>query len=189
MSEGVSLIIWPTTAKYSLISLQFYVLCQKLRKHCNDISILKRAYLYNHWFKSYELNSIRKPRRSTVLSLCNAKWDFHTVKHHTATNPKLPNIATLSEPTVGVSLQLHFDISAFNLITDICYMALHCQRTIALFSYSSVCFRVPVIMVAWLAHCYFKISLVFQELLPGYWGIITKLLPDFFGNYCMIIAW
>ena len=100
MSEGVSLIIWPTTAKYSLISLWFYVLCQKLGKHCNDISILKRAYLHNHWFKSYELNSIRKPRRSTLLSLCNAKWDFHTVMHHTATNPKLPNIATLSKPTV-----------------------------------------------------------------------------------------
>ena len=102
MSEGVSLIIWPTIAKYSLISLWFYVLCQKLRKCCNGISILKRAYLHNHWFKSYELNSIRKPRRSTLLSFCNAKWDFHTVKHHTATNPKLPNIAMLSKPTVSL---------------------------------------------------------------------------------------
>ena len=100
MSEGVSLIIWPTTANYSLISLWFYVLCQKLRKCYNGISILKRAYLHNHWFESYELNSIRKPRRSTLLSLCNAKWYFHTVKHHTATNPKLPNIAMLSKPTV-----------------------------------------------------------------------------------------
>ena len=100
MSEGVSLIIWPTTAKYSLISLWFYVLCQKLRKHCNGISILKRAYLHNQWFKLYELKSIRKPRRSTLLSLCNAKWDFHTIKHHTANNPKLPNIAMLSEPTI-----------------------------------------------------------------------------------------
>ena len=102
MSEGVSLIIWPTTAKHSLISLWFYVLCQKLRKHCNGISTLKRAYLHNHWFTLYELKFIRKPRWSTLLSLCNAKWDFHTIKHHTANNPKLPNIAMLSKPTIYV---------------------------------------------------------------------------------------
>ncbi len=102
MSEGVSLIIWPTTAKYSLISLWFYVLCQKLEKYCNNISILKWAYLYNHLFKSYELNSVRNSRRSTLLSLYNAKWDFHTIKHHTTTNSKLPNIAILSEPTISL---------------------------------------------------------------------------------------
>ena len=100
MSEGVSLIIWPTTAKYSLISLWFYVLCQKLQKCCNGMSILKRAYLHIHWFKLCEVKSTRKPRRSTLLSLCNAKCDSYAVKRHTAKNPKLQNIATLLEPTV-----------------------------------------------------------------------------------------
>ena len=100
MSECVSLIIWPTTANYSLISLWFYVLCQKLQKCCNDISVSKRAYLYTHWFKSFELKSIRKPRRSTLLHLCNAKCHSYAVKCYITSNPKLPNIATLLEPTV-----------------------------------------------------------------------------------------
>jgi len=127
MSEGVSLIIWPTTAKYSLISLWFYVLCQKLRKCCNGISILKRAYLHNHWFKSYDLNSIRKPRRSTLLSLCNAKWDFHTVKHHTATNPKLPNIATLSEPTVAILFASITVMQLYHLQVKLLYSYVICK--------------------------------------------------------------
>ncbi len=101
MSKCVSLIIWPTTANYSLISLWFYVLCQKLQKHCNDISVLRRAYLYNHWFKSYELKSIRKPRRSNLLHLYNAKCDSYAVKCYITSNPKLPNIATLLKPTIS----------------------------------------------------------------------------------------
>ncbi len=101
MSECVSLIIWPTTANYSLISLWFYILCQKLQKCCNDIPALKRAYLYTHWFKSYELKSIRKPRRSTLLHLCNAKCHSYAVKCYITSNPKLPNIAMLLEPTVS----------------------------------------------------------------------------------------
>ena len=101
MSECVSLIIWPTTANYSLISLWFYVLCQKLQKCYNDISVLKRTYLYNHWFKSYELKSIRKPRRSMLLHLYNAKCDSYAVKCYITSNPKLPNIATLLEPTIA----------------------------------------------------------------------------------------
>ncbi len=100
MFECVSLIIWPTIAKYSLILLWFYVLYQKLQKYCNDISVLKRAYLYNHWFKSYELKSIRKPRRGTLLYLYNAKCDSYAVKCYIISNPKLPNIAMLLEPTV-----------------------------------------------------------------------------------------
>ena len=115
MSKGVSLIIWPTTAKYSLILLWFYVLCQKLGKHYNGISILKRTYLHNHWFKLYELKSIRKPRRSTLLSFCNANWDFHTVKHHTANNPKLPNIAMLFKPTVKNGSLAHYSANTTTL--------------------------------------------------------------------------
>ncbi len=102
MSECVSLIIWPTIANYSLISLWFYVLCQKLQKCCNDISVLKRAYLYNHQFKSYELKSIRKPRRSTLLYLYNAKCHSYAVKCYITSNPKLPNIAMLLELTVYI---------------------------------------------------------------------------------------
>ncbi len=100
MSESVSLIIWPTIANYSLILLWFYVLCQKFQKCCNDISVLKRAYLYNHWFKSYKLKSIRKPRRHTLFHLYNAKCDSYAVKCYITSNPKLPNIAMLLEPTV-----------------------------------------------------------------------------------------
>ncbi len=93
----------PTIANYSLISLWFYVLCQKLQKCCNDISVLKRAYLYNHWFKSYELKSIRKPRRGMLLHLYNAKCDYYAVKCYITSNPKLPNIAMLLEPTVAIN--------------------------------------------------------------------------------------
>src|SRR5229473_2404045 len=52
-------------------------------------------------FQSYELKSIRKPRRSTLLYLCNAKCDSYSVKCYITSNPKLPNIATLLEPTIG----------------------------------------------------------------------------------------
>jgi hypothetical protein len=105
MSECVSLIIWPSIANYSLISLWFYVQCQKLQKHYNGISILKRAYLHNHWFKLCEIKFIRKPRRSTILFFYNAKCDVHSIKRHTAYNLKLQNIAMLLEPTVGVHLR------------------------------------------------------------------------------------
>jgi integrase-like protein len=46
-----------------------------------------------------KIRSIRKPR-STLLSLYNSNCDFHSIKHHTANNLKLQNIATLLEPTV-----------------------------------------------------------------------------------------
>jgi hypothetical protein len=49
-----------------------------------------------------EIKFIRKPRSSTLLSLYNAKCDFHSIKRHTAYNLKLQNIATLLEPTVDV---------------------------------------------------------------------------------------
>jgi hypothetical protein len=47
------------------------------------------------------IKSIRKPRRSTLLSLYNSKYDFYTRKHHTANNLKLQNIAMLLEPIVN----------------------------------------------------------------------------------------
>ena len=136
MSEYVSLITWPTIANYSLISLWFYVLCQKLQKCCNDISVLKRAYLYTHQFKSYELKSIRKPRRSTLLHLCNAKCDSYAVKCYITSNPKLPNIATLLEPTVATVPMQH---SAFIALPPLWHflkwkylMWLECHVTLSL---------------------------------------------------------
>jgi hypothetical protein len=47
-----------------------------------------------------EIKFIRKPRRSPILFFYNAKCDFHSIKCHTAYNPKLKNIAMLLEPTV-----------------------------------------------------------------------------------------
>jgi hypothetical protein len=58
------------------------------------------VYLHNHWVKPHKPKTIRKPRRSTLLYLCNTKRDVHPVKCYIANNLKLPNIAMLSEPTV-----------------------------------------------------------------------------------------
>jgi hypothetical protein len=56
-----------------------------------------------------EIKSIRKPRRITLLFLYNAKCDIHSIKCHTANNPKLQNIAMFLKPTVigakGVELR------------------------------------------------------------------------------------
>jgi hypothetical protein len=53
---------------------------------------------------------MRKPRRSTLLSLYNAKCDFHSIKHHTENNLKLQNIAMLLEPTVGQAYTTTFSM-------------------------------------------------------------------------------
>jgi hypothetical protein len=114
MSECVSLIIWPNIANYYLISLWFYVQCRKLQKCCNGILILKRAYLHSHWFKLCEIKFIRKPKRSIVLFLYNAKCNFHSIKCHTAYNLKLQNIAMLLEPTVrGMVKHSYVNCSGF----------------------------------------------------------------------------
>jgi hypothetical protein len=52
-----------------------------------------------------EIKSIRKPRRSTLLFLYNAKCEFYSIKRHTANNLKLQNIAMLLEPTVLECMQ------------------------------------------------------------------------------------
>jgi hypothetical protein len=47
-----------------------------------------------------EIKSIRKPRRSILLFLCNTKCGFHAIKCHTENNPKLQNIAMLLKSNV-----------------------------------------------------------------------------------------
>jgi hypothetical protein len=80
------------------------------------------VYLHNHWIKSHKLKTVRKPRRSTLLYLCNAKRNVHPVKRYIANNLKLPNIAMLSEPTVHTILLqnvLHVPITCINLVSGI----------------------------------------------------------------------
>jgi hypothetical protein len=55
----------------------------------------------------YEIKSIKKPERSTLLSFSNAKCDVYTIKCHTANNPKLQNIIMLLKSTVSVNIKWH----------------------------------------------------------------------------------
>ena len=80
-------------------TLLIFAYYQKLKKCCNELTNLKGTYLYN-CFKSYEWNTIRKPRCSTLIHITSAKCDVHSNKRCIAVSLKHPNIAMLFEPTV-----------------------------------------------------------------------------------------
>ncbi len=65
------------------------------------MSTLKWAYLHNNWSKSHDQGTIGKLRSNTSHDPANPKRDSHTVRHHITNNHKLPNIATVFEPTVS----------------------------------------------------------------------------------------
>ena len=113
MFKCVSLFVWPNKANYSLISQRFHLLCQQLKNPSNDNPILERAYLHNGWSKSHDLNTIRKPRRSTLFDFPNAKRDLHAVKRYTPPSPKTPNIGRVSEPTVNCVFSYPLFFSSF----------------------------------------------------------------------------
>src|SRR5713101_3597987 len=100
MSEHVSLFVWPDKANYFLISLRFHLLCQQLQNPCNDNPSLDRAYLHNCSFKSHDLKTILKPRWSTPFDTPSAKRHSHALRRYIPPNPKFPNIARVSKPTV-----------------------------------------------------------------------------------------
>jgi cytochrome c biogenesis factor len=72
-----------------------------------------------------EIKSIRKPRSGTLLSLYNAKCYFHAIKHYTANNPKLQNIAMLLGPTI---LYKRYSFTAVNITKVIVFTAIFMER-------------------------------------------------------------
>ena len=100
MFECVSLFVWPNKANYYIFSPRFYFSYQKLKNHCNGNSSQNGAYLYTYSSKSHNLNTVRKPRRSTSVYSTSTKQDSHAPRCYAPPSPKSPNIATVFELTV-----------------------------------------------------------------------------------------
>src|SRR6266705_3329771 len=97
-------ILYLTSLTLSTILTQSSATSQMLRNcHkncCNGYTKLNWAYLYNHWVKSYDYKTVRKPRSNTLLNSTYPKRDSCSVKRYIAHSRKWPNIATVLKPTV-----------------------------------------------------------------------------------------
>ncbi len=120
MSEHVSLFIWLDKANYLLVLSRLHLLYHWLKNRCHDNPSLRRVYLHNHWFKSYDLKTIWKPRWNTLYGQPSAKRDSNAPKRHTPPSSKSPNIATVSEPTVfavkTISYPIYFAVKTISLL-------------------------------------------------------------------------
>ena len=115
MFECVSLFVWPNKANYYIFLLKFYFSYQKLKNHYNGNSSQNGVYLYIYSSKSHDLNTVRKPRRSTSLYSTSTKHDSHVPRRYTPLIPKSPNIAMVFEPTVSCILAENGKVELFIL--------------------------------------------------------------------------
>jgi hypothetical protein len=135
-----------------------------------------------------EIKSIRKPRRSTILSVYNAKCDFHSIKCHTANNLKLQNIATLLEPTVLMHM----------VLADCLYSAWSAGITCAKCVYSYIWYWLTAyIQHDWLVlhaqsmytHAYSVSHLPVLSMVGWYYMCRACILMYMVSADCLYLAW
>src|SRR6267154_1684698 len=73
--------------------------------------------------------TIRKPRSITLLDSTSTKHHSHSIRRYITTTPKLPNIATVFEPTV------------YSGVYSVCVLSECMVLTCACTVYASVCGR------------------------------------------------
>ena len=117
MFECVSLSVWPNKANYYIFLLGFYFSYQKLKNYCNGSSGQNGVYLYTYSSKSHDLNTVRKPRRSTSLYSTSTKHDSHAPRCYT---PPVRNLQILQQFLSPLYIQLlDLPMLATKMITQI----------------------------------------------------------------------